>query len=125
MDVMTRKLALIALLATTLALPATGALARGGGGGGHMGGGFGGGGGHIGGGFGGGHIGGGFGGGHIGGAHMGGGFGGGHIGGFHGGRFAAHGIHRNFFTNDFGYGGYASCWDWQSTPTGWVCVSPY
>jgi hypothetical protein len=99
MDVMTKNLALIALLATTLALPASGALARGGGGG------FGGG----------GHIGG------FGGAHMGGGFGG-HIGGFHGGRFA----HRNVFTNDFGYGGYDdSCWDWQVTPGGWVCVAPY
>jgi len=124
---MIKKLALIALVATTLALPATGALARGGGGGfggGHGGGGFGG--GHIGGGFGGGHMGGGFGGGHIGGAPMGGGFSAGHVGGFHGGRFAAHGLHRNFFTNDFGYGGYDdSCWDWQSTPTGWVCALPY
>lgn len=73
---MRKKLALIAILATALALPASGALARGGGGGGgHGGGGFGGG-GHMGGGFGGGHMGGGFGGGH-----MGGGFGGGHTGG--------------------------------------------
>ena len=65
---MSKKFAFIAILATALALPATGALARGGGGGGHGGGG---GGGHMGGGFGGGHMGGGFGG-----AHMGGGFGG-------------------------------------------------
>jgi len=55
---MSKKFAFIAILATALALPATGALARGGGGGGHGGGG----GGHMGGGFGGGHMGGGFGG---------------------------------------------------------------
>jgi hypothetical protein len=115
MDVMIKKLALIAILATTLALPATGALARGGwGGGGHGGGGFGG--GHMGGGFGGGHM----GGGHFGGAHMGGGFARSHVGGFHGGHFA----HRGFFNNGLGYYD-DSCWDWRSTPDGWVCVGPY
>ena len=72
-----------ALLAGSLV--ATGADARGGGGGGGHGGGFGG--GHMGG-FGGGHIG-GFGGAHIG------GLGGAHIGGFHGGHIA--GLGRDHF----------------------------
>jgi hypothetical protein len=153
MDVMNKKFALIAVLATTLALPASGALARGGGGGGHMGGGFGG--GHIGGGFGGGHMGGGFSGGHmgggLGGGHIGGGFAGSHMGSiggaaagafgsasaFHersgqmgsfrdqrGARFASHGLHHRRFIGG-GFGGYDdSCWDWQSTPTGWVCQYP-
>ena len=86
---------LITILASVLiagSLAATGAQARGGGGGGH-GGGFGG--GHMGG-FGGGHIG-GFGGGHMGGfagSHIG-GLGGAHIGGFGGGHRA--GLGRDQF----------------------------
>ena len=135
MDVMNKKFALIAVLATTLALPASGALARGGGGGGHMGGGFGG--GHMGGGFGGSHMGGGFSGGHMGsirGAAAG-AFGSasafhersGQMGSFRdqrGARFASHGLHHRRFIGG-GFGGYDdSCWDWQSTPTGWVCQYP-
>jgi hypothetical protein len=135
MDVMNKKFALIAVLATTLALPASGALARGGGGGGHMGGGFSG--GHMGGGLGGGHIGGGFAGSHMGsiGGAAAGAFGSasafhersGQMGSFRdqrGARFASHGLHHRRFIGG-GFGGYDdSCWDWQSTPTGWVCQYP-
>jgi hypothetical protein len=140
MNVMRKKIALIAILATALALPASGALARGGGGGG----------GHVGGG---GHMGGGFGGGHMGGGmHMG-GMGGGHIGGrmgrpmgspgigpqargafgaprvagirgVHNGRYG-HGYRRHFFVGGLGYSYYNPCWDWVSTPLGWQCSWPY
>ena len=79
------------------------ALARGGGGGGHMGGG----GGHMGGDFGGAHIGGGFAGGH-----MGGGFGGPHVGGGHmGGGFRPHfaGRRGHFGVGEGDLGLYDSC----------------
>ena len=135
MDVMNKKFALIAVLATALALPASGALARGGGGGGHMGGGFGG--GHIGGGLGGGHIGGGFAGSHMGsiGGAAAGAFGSarafhessgqmGSFGDHRGARFASHGLHHRPFIGG-AFGGYSdSCWDWQLTPLGWVCQYP-
>jgi hypothetical protein len=141
MSIMSKKLALTAILATTLALavPGTSAFARGGGGG-HGGGGgghMGGGGGHMGGGFGGGHMGGGFGGGHVGGlggSRMGGGFGGGRMGlggqafgsagrSVHAGLHGRHG--RRFIGR--GFGGYDSnpCWDWQYRALGWTCEYPY
>ena len=119
MDLMNRKFALIAILATALALPASGALARGGGfGGGHMGGGFGG-----------GHMGG------IGGAAAG-AFGsagasherGGHMGSFgdhRGVGFASHGLHhRRFIGGGFDGTTYDSCPDWLLTQLGWVCQYP-
>jgi hypothetical protein len=149
---MRKKFALAAILTIALALPASGALARaGGGGGGHMGGGHMGG-GHMGGGFGGGHMGGGM---HMGGGHIGGGMAGGHIGGGLGGgspmatprispqagaAFGAarvagiHGVHngrfrhhRHFFVGGLGYGySYTNpCWDWVSTPLGWQCYASY
>jgi hypothetical protein len=114
MDVMRKQLTLFAVLATLVALPATGALAAHGGGGGHMGGG------HMGGGhMGGGHMGGGFGGGHMGGSggsHF------GHAGGFHDGRLALHdGFHGRHF---FGGGYDNACWNGQITPEGRVCEWP-
>jgi hypothetical protein len=122
MNNMSKKLALTAIFATALALaiPATDALARGGGGGGggHMGGG---GGGHMGGGFGGGHMGGGFGGGHVVGGMGGQAFG--SAGAFHG-RGVHAGLHDRRFIGR-GFNSYDSCWDWQSTPLGWVCQYPY
>jgi hypothetical protein len=111
---MSNKLALIAILAVSLALPATGALARGGGGGGgggHMGGG----GGHMGGGFGGGHMG-GFGGGHMG------GFGGAHMGSAGSSAWGAAGVHGRAVhaggargRRGFGYDNYNSCWNYPYT----------
>jgi hypothetical protein len=92
------------------------ALARGGGGGGHMGGG----GGHMGGGFGGAHMGGGFGG-----AHMGGGFGGPHMGGGHmGGGFRPHfaGTRGRFGGGDLGLYDDSCDYTWPNyNPDSYAC----
>jgi hypothetical protein len=144
MDVMSKKLAFITVLATALALPYTGALARGGGSGSHTGGGS-----HMGGGT--DHMDRGFGRSQVGGDHIRNSqMGSGHTGrtGFGGNaaqafgsaevfrgqsddRFASRGhyhrrsIGRGFsnYDDDNSYDS-GSCYVWESTPAGWVCQSP-